>query len=130
MLLHSYADDTQIYITIKKQDCFADKVSDVEDCVSEIKLWMERNILKLNDDKTEFIVFKSNRNVELFTRESIQVGCITAVEISLKILELYLTSPYCNVLLHGLPDSTLNILQRVQNYPARIVTRIVTLLYT
>ena len=52
-----------IQITIKKQDCFADKLSDAEDCVSEIKLWMERKMLKLNDDNTEFIVFKSNRNV-------------------------------------------------------------------
>ena len=53
LLHHSYADDTQLYITIKKQD----KLSDIEQCVSEIKLWMNRNMLKLNDDKTEFIVF-------------------------------------------------------------------------
>ena len=58
LLHHSCADDTQIYITIKKQDCFGDKLSDVEECVSEIKLWMEHNMLKLNDDKTEFTVFK------------------------------------------------------------------------
>ena len=31
---HSYADDTQIYITIKQQDCFASKLSDMEMCVS------------------------------------------------------------------------------------------------
>ena len=37
LLDHSYAEDTQIYITIKKQDWFADKLSDVENCVSEIK---------------------------------------------------------------------------------------------
>ena len=80
---HSYADDTQIYITVKKQDCFADKLSDVEDCVSKIKLWMERNMLKLNDDNTELIVFKSNRNVETFAGGSIHVGC-TAIEISVK----------------------------------------------
>ena len=31
LLYHSYADDIQIYIAIKKQDCFARKLSDVED---------------------------------------------------------------------------------------------------
>ena len=28
-------------------------------CVSEITEWMNRNMLKLNDDKTELIVFTS-----------------------------------------------------------------------
>ena len=44
---------------------------------------MERNMLKLNGDKTELIVFKSKRNLKTFAGESIQVGCI-AVEISPK----------------------------------------------
>ena len=35
---------------------------------------MECNMLKLNNDKIEFIVFKSSRNVDMFTGESIQVG--------------------------------------------------------
>ena len=38
ILSFTYADETQIYIVTKKQDCFADTLSDVEDCVSEIKL--------------------------------------------------------------------------------------------
>ena len=66
LLHHSYADDTQIYITIKKQDCFAGKLSDMERCVSEIKVWMQCNMLKLNDDKTEFIVFKLNIEVKRY----------------------------------------------------------------
>ena len=61
------ADDTQIYITIKKQDCFADNLSDV----SEIKLWMECNMLKLNDDKTELAV--SKRSMKTFAGESIML---------------------------------------------------------
>ena len=34
LLHHSYTDDTQLYIAIKKQDCLAD----IEKCVSDIKL--------------------------------------------------------------------------------------------
>ena len=41
LLRYSYADDTQVYITIKKQDCFASKRSDMERCLSEIKVWMK-----------------------------------------------------------------------------------------
>ena len=40
-------------------------------------------MLKLNDDKTEFIMFKPKRNVKAFVEKSIHVGC-TAVEISSK----------------------------------------------
>ena len=66
LLHHSYADDTQIYITIKNQDCLASKLSDMERCVSDIKVWMKCNMLKLNDYKTEFIVFKSKHNANTF----------------------------------------------------------------
>ena len=35
LLHHSYADDTQLYISIKKQDYVPDKLSDIEQCVSD-----------------------------------------------------------------------------------------------
>ena len=60
-------------------------------CVLEIGIWMKRNMLKLNDNKTEFTVFKSKSNVETFAEECIQVGC-TALEITPKVKYLYLTS--------------------------------------
>ena len=58
---HFYADDTQLYITFKTDsadDACLGK-SRVEHCVEEIDRWMISNKLKLNDDKTEFIVFSS-----------------------------------------------------------------------
>ena len=58
---HFYADDTQLYITFKTDSaddaCLAK--SRVEHCVEEIDRWMISNKLKLNDDKTELIVFSS-----------------------------------------------------------------------
>ena len=58
---HFYADDTQLYITFKTDSaddaCLAK--SRVEHCVEEIDRWMISNKLKLNDDKTELIVFTS-----------------------------------------------------------------------
>ena len=48
---------------------------------------MKSNMLKLNDDndKTQFIVFKSNRNMKMFAGESIQVGYTAVEEISSKV---------------------------------------------
>ena len=58
---HFYADDTQLYITFKIDSaddaCLAK--SRVEHCVEEIDRWMILNKLKLNDDKTQLIVFSS-----------------------------------------------------------------------
>ena len=49
-------------------------VTDIENCMSEIKLWMECNMLKLNGDKTEFLVLKSKDNTNLFVGTNVQVA--------------------------------------------------------
>ena len=72
LLYHLYADDTQLYISFNT-DCCADldeaKLR-VERCVEEIDLWMCKNLLKLNQDKTELVVitfkFRNRPNLEYF----------------------------------------------------------------
>ena len=61
------------YITIKKQDCLAVKLSDLEKFVSEIKVWMNRNMLNFKL-RRETIVFKSKRNVNTFAEQKVQLG--------------------------------------------------------
>ena len=57
---HSYADDTQLYMTMDhSNNDWRDGLARIELCVSEIREWMNQNMLKLNDDKTELIVFAS-----------------------------------------------------------------------
>ena len=61
---HLYAGDTQIYITFKpsvptsKSDCIAR----IEKCIWEDNIWMSQN-LKLNRDKTEFILFRTRQQL-------------------------------------------------------------------
>ena len=50
---HVYADDTQLHILFK---C---KQSKVNSCLSDIRRSIITNKLKINDSKTEFIVFRS-----------------------------------------------------------------------
>ena len=57
---HSYADDTQLYMTMDhSNNNWWDGLARIQLCVSEIREWMNQNMLKLNDDKTELIVYTS-----------------------------------------------------------------------
>jgi len=55
---HFYADDTQLYISFKECDVDVARLH-VEYCVADICHWMEVNELKLNHDKTEIMLIRS-----------------------------------------------------------------------
>ena len=52
---HLYADDTQVYLSINPESPHLDLFK-LGECLSRVQLWMHDNILKLNPDKTEFIL--------------------------------------------------------------------------
>ena len=68
---HIYADDTQAYLPFSTDD-EEKALQQLEACLSEIRDWMAHNWLKLNDDKTEFIIFGAKDHVN-----SLQTSCIT-----------------------------------------------------
>ena len=53
-----YAGDTQIYVPFKCNDP-SQALDNINVCISDIRRWMFLNKLKINDAKTEFIVFRS-----------------------------------------------------------------------
>jgi dsDNA-binding SOS-regulon protein len=57
--VHLYADDTQLYLAFYPDEGAA-AVDQMMDCLEEIRNWMEANMLKLNDSKTEFMVIASS----------------------------------------------------------------------
>ena len=72
---YSYADDTQLYMTMDhSNNDWRDGLARIELCVSEIREWMNQNMLKLNDDKTELIVFTSQYKQDLYNDLSITIG--------------------------------------------------------
>ena len=59
---HSYADDTQLYMTMDhSNNNWRDGLAHIQLCVSAIKEWMNNNMLKLNDNKTEHIVLAPSK---------------------------------------------------------------------
>ena len=52
---HLYADDTQIYLELDSKN-FDSSITELINCLEAVQAWMGNNKLKLNPDKTEFIV--------------------------------------------------------------------------
>jgi hypothetical protein len=72
---HFYADDSQIYISFNPCQLEAESaIHRLELCISEIRIWMSSKFLKLNDDKTEFIIFGSKHHREKINILNIQIG--------------------------------------------------------
>ena len=85
---HSYADDTQLYMTMDhSNNDWWDGLTRIELCVSEIREWMNHNMLKLNDDKTELIVLTSKYKQDLYNDLSITIGD-TVVDCSSQVKDL------------------------------------------
>ncbi len=54
-----YADDIQDYIELSQSDTHT-SISSLSDSLTDISLWMKSSKLKLNSDKTEFIIIGTN----------------------------------------------------------------------
>ena len=54
---HCYADDTQLYVPFTPGLDEEEVRNKLEDCIDVMLVWMNKNRLKLNDKKTEFIIF-------------------------------------------------------------------------
>ena len=58
---HFYADDTQLYITLSTTN-FSHSIQKLKNCLNDIQNLMFANNLKLNPEKTEFILIGSKNN--------------------------------------------------------------------
>ena len=70
---HCYADDSQLYIVVNQVNV-GETFHCIEHCVRDVQTWMERNLLKLNEDKTELIVFSKPSMQHLFSHISLNFG--------------------------------------------------------
>jgi len=72
--IHMYADDTQLYLPFVHAE-YQSAVVQMQNCLCEIRRWMENNHLKLNDSKTEYMVIGSKFLVnKIDSPLTIQIG--------------------------------------------------------
>ena len=62
---HCFADDTQLYLSFDPNGPTdqAMALEAMERCISDLRKWMYRDRLKINDDKTEFLVIGSRQQL-------------------------------------------------------------------
>ena len=62
---HIYADDTSIYLSVKPGD-LKKGIKQIEQCIALVQQWMCKFQLKMNNDKTEFMIISSKRTESKF----------------------------------------------------------------
>ena len=83
---HHYADDTQLLLSFDKDDT-QHAFGRMETCIADVNKWLTTHQLKLNCDKTEFIVFHSRFSNITPVFPSLSVGSDT-VNISTTVRDL------------------------------------------
>ena len=74
---HDYADDTQNYLSFRPYKHDTNKIrckENLERCISEVCTWMCTNLLKLNDNKTEFLLIGTRNMLNQSGSMLIKVG--------------------------------------------------------
>ena len=70
---HLYADDTQVYLSF---DAINEDhaITRLENCLNDVRIWMARNSLKMNESKTDFIIFGSKHSLKSVKTNHVTIG--------------------------------------------------------
>ena len=73
MKYHFYADDTQLYTSFSVSDS-STSIELISNCITDIRSWMQSNLLKLNETKTEVILLGTKQQLSKVGNIEISVG--------------------------------------------------------
>ncbi len=68
--------DYQLYVTYNPNvlSDMQSAVQQLEDCIAEIRGWMINRMLKLNDTKTDTVIYMSQCHLNKYDRRNISIG--------------------------------------------------------
>lgn len=75
---HSYADDTQLYVSLSPDD--TSQLDSLFNCLLDLTAWMSQNFLQLNQDKTEVLIIGSKAQREKLTPTLNKIGLCPSQE--------------------------------------------------
>ena len=95
---HSYADDTQLYISVPAASC-QEAIERFAGCLERVRDWMASNRLKLNEDKTQIIWLGTwhQLNKTLPQTLTLQNGTVLQFSIAVKNLGILINSQLTKV---------------------------------
>ena len=77
--IFGYADDHQILKQFKPVNQGVTLLSQLKDCFKEVKLWMRKYYLAMNDSKTQIIIFGPTSVLNEITINGLNIGCDTTI---------------------------------------------------
>ena len=81
---NKYADDIKLYVEYDPAVPVAreEAIRRLEACIKEIRIWMSIRMLKLNDDKTEMVIFCSKHHLGQYGHCTINIGDSAIIPVS------------------------------------------------
>ena len=80
--IHSYADDTNLYLGFKPMGEFGASMEKIEGCLNEIQLYMRKNFLKINVSKTQVLFCGSPNQLSLYESRFSELYSALDIDIS------------------------------------------------
>ena len=80
--VHAYADDTQLYVAFKSGNSTEETAaaSSIQSCIRDLQNWMLMDRLKLNPEKTEFLILGTRHQLEKVITSHLVAGVSTKVK--------------------------------------------------
>ena len=78
---HSYADDTQLYLSFRPLEgtCEAEALDAMENCIADVRSWKISDELMLNDEKTQLLVIGTSKQLLKVSVSSIGGGDVDVI---------------------------------------------------
>ena len=72
--VHTYADDMQLYLAFSPNNTSQSQaIASMEKCIDQLRTWMLIDKLKINDDKTEFMIIGTKQQLEKISSQNLTV---------------------------------------------------------